>query len=1040
MKINLTIKHLILVLCILLLSPDADGQLSKSAEQIIQEIRNLEDVKDPKCHATANRLEDFIYGTPLSEEARNMRIEIQKAFIYLVKKESSEIASANNSDSIYMKDIKPVVESLVSFGRKSTGEWYILNDGEDIIINANDMRQYSSVSYAYRSLLSVEQDMLLSFDDNLPFAQEVIEPLYAIVNLLTLGTLKMADDIARSENRNVLSKNDVSQSWIQLFDSKIAEGNLRYSAPIVSEENISDRDYVIDAIIKQKQESYTNYNNISSSVFLRNIQVYFARQKWPKERSVSDKLRGLYLESMIGFTKSLLLQSDKYADIEKSNIIRINHVQKAITDFTPFEVNMFEDVIFFPALLDENITIESYDLDAFRDSGWHWQMLSHALDDLRATHNFHIDPNSAELIVEGVAQMGVLLFRIAGEKSKEKGETVLDTSDITTALTHIQDLIFKYSTVDQEPTSKSNYKPKVPQIISGGFSDANQESNINYTHKSSDWLSRYIRSYVYSDTDSTVKLGIPPAFGGAGVAADDIDNDGDIDILLLGGLGNSLFINDGDGTFSLSDNSTVLSNWNAEAGSYSEPRQPIIVDFDNDGYKDIFISYVNDNHCIYRNIDGTNFENYTEKSNLGGVGLVGGPATAFDYDNDGLLDIFIGYFGNYMKGVMPTLGRNDQNGDANKLFRNMGDFVFMEVPLAIPDNRNNGWTQAMGHTDLNVDGLQDIIVGNDFGTNEYYINQGNGEFKELSKNLGTDKPSYTMNVGITDINKDLVPDLYISNIVVMQKDEKYVSPNAKTTMKFDPEKMANIRTVEANDFFISDKTSESLHYNNYDKIGRGYTSTGWSWDADFFDYDNDGDVDLYCLNGMNDFSVYSEDNPYYFPSDNGDSKVKFAKSNKERNVFFVNNEGQFINEANALNMDINGNARSAAYLDYDNDGDLDIITNNYHEEAIFSKNNLDTNSNWIKILLHGDPSASVNRDAIGAVIIANSKNHKNLWREVHSTDGYLSSHPKVQHIGLGSDNRVDLIIKWPDQLEVKFRNIDANKTYRIKYPDVLTQY
>ena len=87
-----------------------------------------------------------------------------------------------------------------------------------------------------------------------------------------------------------------------------------------------------------------------------------------------------------------------------------------------------------------------------------------------------------------------------------------------------------------------------------------------------------------------------------------------------------------------------------------------------------------------------------------------------------------------------------------------------------------GWGQAAGHTDFNGDGWQDLIVGNDFGVNGYYLNQRNGTFREVSSELGTDKPSYTMGIGIADLNRDQLPDIYISNIVTMNKDQKYVTP------------------------------------------------------------------------------------------------------------------------------------------------------------------------------------------------------------------------------------------------------------------------
>jgi len=522
------------------------------------------------------------------------------------------------------------------------------------------------------------------------------------------------------------------------------------------------------------------------------------------------------------------------------------------------------------------------------------------------------------------------------------------------------------------------------------------------------------------------------------VACEDINNDGLIDVLLLGGFGNKLYLNTAEGTFKDISESSGMISWNKTLESYGEVRQPIIADFNNDGLQDIFISYVNESHKIFKNLDGASFSDLSANSNLGGENSVAGPATAFDYNNDGLLDIYIGYFGNYVEGTLPTLSRDNQNGGQNKLFKNLGEFVFEEVQFTDNIASNSGWTQALGHADIDQDGLQDIIVGNDFGQNKYYLNQKDGKFIEVSRALKTDKPSYTMNVGITDLNGDLFPDFYISNIVVMQKDEKYVSPNADTEMKFDPKKMANIRTIEANDLFLSSvKENELRSYQLSTNVGRGYSATGWSWDADFFDFDNDGDEDLYCLNGMNDFSVYSSENPFYYERAEKSKTIEYAQSSREKNVFFVNEGGQLIDKASELGTDLNSNARSASYLDFDNDGDLDILINNYHEKATLLENKIPSTNNWIKIKLVGNQEAKVNRDAIGSTIILNSENHKNIWREIHSTSGYLSVHPKEQHFGLGNDSNVSIEVRWSNGEVFKLKNLKANSVYEVSYPDKL---
>ena len=254
-------------------------------------------------------------------------------------------------------------------------------------------------------------------------------------------------------------------------------------------------------------------------------------------------------------------------------------------------------------------------------------------------------------------------------------------------------------------------------------------------------------------------------------------------------------------------------------------------------------------------------------------------------------------------------------------------------------------------------------------------------------------------------------------------------------MNFELEKMQNIRTVEANDLFISNLDNGKMqNYEKSSQVGRGYSSTGWSWDADFFDFDNDGDEDLYCLNGMNDFRVYGAENPYYNSPEGEDINVLFAQSNREKNNFFVNEGGQLNDMSSIIGGDLVRNSRSAAYLDHDRDGDLDIIVNNYHDESVFLENTISNDNNWIKIKLIGSAEDQVNRDAIGCnMILKLDKSKREIWREVQSTTGYLSVHPKMQHFGLGKEKTVDLIVKWTNGTIHEFDNLKANRSYTIDY-------
>lgn len=1016
-------------------------QNNEAISEIIDKIYQLEKDKDAKCYATANRLENFMYGTPLTENARNAKIDIQKKIVFYFKEKGSELARTKKQTKISSEIVTSLIDKISRIETNSNGNYtYYLTTG-NVLIKKIDYDQYSSVSYGYRSILSVEQDLFyIPEKETLPLTSEALETVNNYVNLMTLVVLKVADLKARKANHKTISEEQLISSWVLILqESQNSDTPPPISYPSLSEnKKVQTNNSLTKSIISQKLASYKNYNNVNEALFLRNIQVYFAKQKWPKDEQVSKELRTYYLETLIQFTKGLLTEATSISENKKQPLIRPEDVEIALARFLPSTTNDFEDVTFFPNNLSEKIALESYDLDSFRDSGFHWRILGYALDDLTTKKIADLDPNAAEITVEGIAQLGVLALRIGGEISKNKNETVLSKQSLTQGLQKIQDLIETYDFEAIKTDTSVIVSAKTTAAMTP-FIEITDVALIDFEHKSSDWLNRHIRGYTTAHEEGTIKLAIPPAFGGSGVACEDINNDGITDILLLGGFGNKLYLGNGDKTFVDVTEKSDLNIWNDSLQSYGEPRQPIVADFNNDGLQDIFITYVNASHRMYQNTNGEAFTDRTKASGLGGEALVAGPATALDFDNDGLLDIIIGYFGNYIKGTLPTLSRDNQNGSPNRLFKNMGDFKFKEIEFTDNTKGNNGWTQALGHTDINQDGLQDIIEGNDFGINKYYLNNGDGSFTEAGKKLGTNKPSYTMNIGITDLNRDQFPDLYISNIVVMQKDEKYVLPSEETTMKFDPKKMANIRTVEANDLFISNAENAVLkEYSISQQIGRGYDATGWSWDADFFDFDNDGDEDLYCLNGMNDFSVYSSENPFYFENSTASANtIEYAQSNKERNVFFVNENGQLLNKASALGTDLNSNSRSASYLDIDNDGDLDIILNNYHEKAVLYENRTQNKNNWIKIKLVGSPDYNVNKDAIGSTIVLSSENFKDIWREIHSTTGYLSVHPKQQHFGLGSDLQTNARIKWSNGIVVNFENIEANASYIIQYPDIL---
>jgi len=1018
--------------------PGSTGEASASGpdNDLLGLMGQLESVRDPKCHATATRLESLIYGTPLTEDARYAKVAYQKQLILDIWKGAA--AADPNATTLSLGDVRAATEKVFRTTQSGT-EWTFKTSKSAVEIDDRDRKHYSSIAYAFRALLAVQQEALLDEESNLPpMTEEAATFLTAQLDLATLAVLKQADGLARAHDEHELSATRFAESWQSLFPKeqwlREEPGNQKPAAPSVKTTGL------LNQIVDEKITAFERYNQVSQSIFARNLQVYFAKMALPKDEAQSAEFRNYFTEAMVAFSTEFYLQSQAAA--HSARTIQEADVASAMNRLLPHRVNEYEDVIFYPKYPPERqIVIEAYDMDAFRDSGLHWFYLKEALGDLGDRVTIEADPFAAELLTEGIAHYGVLLLRTAGSIGREKGATALSAGLVREGFEEIQKEVARYNAYEPEPM-------KPPVIVSAGsretvdrlfFKNVTKARHLEFEHRSSDWLSRQLRSYLRKD-ESTGIATIPPAFGGGGVAAEDINGDGLVDVLIVGGLGNKLFLNRGT-YFEDVTSESGLSNVTRRPGEKpaselpGEPRQPLIADWDNDGDQDLMITYVDEPHRMYRNDGDGKFTDVTDTAQLGGAGRVGGPATTFDVNNDGLLDIYIEYFGNYLKGDLPTLKRRNDNGDTNELFINKGNFVFEKAPDALGAN-NSGWGQAVTHTDLNQDGWQDLIVGNDFGVNAYYVNRQGRQFVDFAEKIGTGKPSYTMNLGLADLNQDGIPDIYVSNIVTMNKDQKYVLPNEDMKAEFNPDKLANMRVVEGNDLFISGLTKDgALRYQLSDKVGRGYSSTGWSWDADFFDVDNDGDDDLYVLNGMNDYYVYSKENPYYSDPMTGESMTgEFPDASRASNVFFLNQNGGLTNSSKQSGLDFVANSRSATYLDFDNDGDLDVLVNNFHGPAqLFENQAQDLHNNWIKIRLVGSPEHGVNLDAIGAQVIVGSDKDGYSWRQVSGSQGYMSVHPKQQVIGLGKAEVARVVIIWPNGKRQSLAGLAANAAYTIRY-------
>ena len=1010
----------------------ADLRKALGLDATVQAIQSLENQRDAKCDATANRLENFMYGTPLSHAGREKKNELQKALIFNVWNEASGVARAQGADAVTPEMLAPIIQKHVPYRMDDAKNAHVpLPDGSELLLEERDVRQYGTVAYALRAILATQQDALLTPDVKLvALSPEAVQTMKQMVDVYTLAALNLSDKAARKAGQKELDAALMADAWKRVAPLTAQKVAL---APQTSKPG-----EVLRKIIAQKLVSFRTYNDAADPLLYSNIQSFFARHPWPNDVEKTKEITGAFTGVVMDFIAETLVRAQAKAKAEGSPIVRERHIAAVFDEWAPYDVNIYEDVIFFARLpKEQQVYIEAYDADSLRDSGLHWHLIRQVIDTPNFPLELDLDPFAAELLAEGDAQIGVLTFRVAGAIAKKEGSPALQASHIIAAQKEIAQRFAANVKAKPQPKVATKVASTTAKTTVAGkfFEDVTPQTGVEFVHRTSDWLSRFQRTFLYSQkgTDAP-KQGqepshdVPPAFSGSGIASEDVDHDGDADILIVGGLGNRLYLNDGKGSFTDATEKAGL-NWLGADEKPGEPRQPLIVDFDNDGNDDVFISYVNAPHRVYRNNGDGTFTDVTAKANLGGEGLVGGPAAAFDYDRDGLLDLYIGYYGNYVKGVGPSLSRVNTNATPNKLFRNTGNFTFKDVS-AESGTENTGWTQAVAAVDFDLDSWPDLIVGNDFGVNAYYKNLGNGKFEDVARKLGTDLPSSSMNVGTADLNKDGHPDVYISNIVAMVKDEKYVLPTEETRMKRKAEKLATMRVVQNNHLFTS-AASPELHYLVNEAVDPTDTATGWAWDADFFDFDNDGDDDLYLVNGLHEYLLYQSEFKVNTPE--GEKQMKFAVSEREPNVFFVNEGGKLANRSGDSGADFSGNSRSAAYLDMENDGDLDVVVNNFNDRAVFLRNTAEAlHHNWIKLELAGDPAQKTNADAIGARIIVRTPSGNKIWREVQTATGYLSQHPKQQHIGLGKDDVADVTVVWPNGETREYKGLAAGKLHTIR--------
>jgi len=449
-----------------------------------------------------------------------------------------------------------------------------------------------------------------------------------------------------------------------------------------------------------------------------------------------------------------------------------------------------------------------------------------------------------------------------------------------------------------------------------------------------------------------------------GVAAGDYDDDGWVDLYLVSGGGspNVLLHNQGDGTFvDVAAAAGVANVGTNDSG-------PIFGDLDGDGWLDLFVGgQAGGVPHVYRNRGDGTFEDVTEHTAWpAGVDFIG--AALGDYDQDGDLDLVTTHW---------------KNPNHIFLWRNDGGFHFVEssASAGLALIRPDGFSPTL--TDINLDGWPDLLYVADFNTTEYFHNDQHGGFIRKTDSVITDSNGMGSAVGDYDNDGDL--DWFVSSI----------SPEPGVSGVRSGNRLYRNR----GDGTFEDATDEA-------GVKRGF----WGWASCFADFNNDGWLDLFHVNG---FEVFPE--PIWFTDPS--------------RLFISNQDGTFTESSTDLGLSDTRVGRGLVCFDYDRDGDVDIFTANRDgPHRLFRNDGGNTLGNYLEVRLAGTPAAP---SAVGAKVYATTTAGTQM-RELRLGSNYVSNNPPELYFGLGPARSVsELRVLWPGGGETVLHNVSADQSLLI---------
>jgi hypothetical protein len=573
------------------------------------------------------------------------------------------------------------------------------------------------------------------------------------------------------------------------------------------------------------------------------------------------------------------------------------------------------------------------------------------------------------------------------------------------------------------------------------FTDRLKESGITFVHHAVDDVTKHMRMGHYDH--------------GSAVAVADVDGDGLYDILFLNQVGgNELWKNLGGGKF---------KNITAEAGIALPDRVSVaaaFADIANDGHQDLFITTVRGGNALFENDGHGRFRDITREAGLELVAHSSG-AFFFDYDNDGLIDLLVCNVGKYTtdeKGPNGEFAGIPHAFDGHLypdrfeypvLYKNMGHNQFKDVTAEV-GLQPHGWCGEASFADLNGDGYPDIFFLNMQGRSHYYENVGGKRFVEKTDEYFPKTPWGAMGIKFFDYDNDGRPDLLIADMHSdMSAEPGPENEKAKSQVTWDE----NYIQGKKSDYIFGNALYHNLGVGKFEEISdRLGLETYWPWGPSVGDLNADGWEDVFMASGMsypyryginslllNDRGEKFLDSEFvlgieprkklytpWFEIDCSDPKEIQAQEKLESKAC-VGQSGKSIIMAPR-------SSRSAVIFDLDNDGDLDIVTNDFNSEPQVLISNLTDRKqiHWLKIVLNGMKS---NHNGIGATVRVFSGG-RTYYRYNDGKSGYLAQSVLPLYFGLGNTSKIDRVeVDWPSgSKQVVTSGLQERQTMTITEP------